>query len=103
MANKKQITKNKVDTLDILAFLSAIMYMQSVLTVAHHTSMWVHDGSSQVVGPPAVPALVIGLLLTGYSLYKKSFAYSTLTIITITIFITSSIFWLSALRTNFYF
>lgn len=103
MAKKKEQKSTKEKSLDLLGFLSALIYMQSVLTVSHHTSMWVQDGSSKTVGPPAIPALVIGLLLLAYGSYRNKMNLSTLNVITFTIFITASLFWLSGLRTNFYF
>lgn len=99
--NKKTNTVN-LSTVDLLGLIAAGIYMQSVLTVAHHTSHWVHDGSSRIVESPSVIFLAIALLLAGYSWYKKK-SPSTLAVITLTILITSSIFWLSGLRTNFYF
>ncbi len=77
--------------------------MQSVLTVAHHTSLWSHDGSIHIVESPLVPAIVIGLLLVGYSVFQNKYAVSTLNVVSLTIFATASLFWLSGLRTNFYF
>jgi len=98
----KKPLASSVQPVDILALLSSLFYMQSVLTVAHHTSMWVHDGSTQVVGPPAIPLLIAGLLFCGYSWYKKRGAPSVLVVISLTILATASLFWLSGLRTNFY-
>ena len=103
MAKKKEDNSLNIKKLDIIGFLSALIYMQSVLTVAHHTSHWVHDGSTYIVGPPAIPALVIGLLIVAYSMYKNKLTITTLNVITLTIFATASLFWLSGLRTNFYF
>ncbi len=103
MAKKKVNQSINVKTIDIIGFLSTLIYMQSVLTVVHHTSMWVHDGSIHTVGLPAIPALIIGLLTIIYSAYKNKFAISTLNVITMTILVTASIFWISGLRTNFYF
>ncbi len=94
--------QSKIELMDVIAFFAAIVYMQSVLTVAHHTGMWVHNGSTHIVESPFVPALVVGLLLSGYSWFKKHNA-STLVVITLTILGTASLFWLSGLRTNFYF
>lgn len=102
MAQKKENKSASIKTIDVIGFLTALIYMQSVLTVAHHTSMWVHDGSNRTVGPPAIPALVIGLLIIAYSSYKNKMAFTTLNVITLTIIATSSLFWLSGLRTNFY-
>ena len=103
MAKKKELKSSNIKTVDLIAFLSAVINMQSVLTVAHHTSMWVHDGSTYTVGPPAMPALIVGLLLVGYSTHKNKLTFTILTVITLTIFATASLFWLSGLRTNFYF
>lgn len=88
---------------DFFSFLLALGYMQSVLTVANHISEWVHNGSLHTVQHPDVPALVIGLLLIGFSCYKRKGKFSALMIISLTIFATASIFWLSGLRTNFYY
>ena len=103
MAKKKENKSASIKTIDVIGFLTALIYMQSVLTVAHHTSMWVHNGSTYTVGPPAIPALIIGLLIVAYSTYKNMFAVSTLNVVTLTILATASLFWLSGLRTNFYF
>ena len=101
MASKTKGSSNQ--TLDVIALLLALLYMQSVLTVAHHTSLWAHDGSTHIVEAPVVPYLIIGLILSGYSWYKRRGKPSTLVIISLTIFATASLFWLSGLRTNFYF
>ncbi|MEK7603294.1 MAG: hypothetical protein AAB459_03570 [Patescibacteria group bacterium] len=96
-------SESKITPVDILTFLISGFYMQSVLTVAHHTAFWVHDGTSRTVEPPAVFLLVVGLLLSAYSCYKNKGKFSTLVIISVTVFATASLFWLSGLRTNFYF
>jgi len=98
-----QKIKPDLKLLDVLAFLTAALYMQSVLTVAHHTSHWAHNGTTHIVDAPAVPALVIGLLLSGYSWHKSGAKPSTLVVISLTVLATASLFWLSGLRTNFYF
>ncbi len=103
MTKKKENKSASIKTIDVIGFLTALIYMQSVLTVAHHTSMWVHDGSTHTVGPPAIPALVTGLLIVAYSTYKNKLSFTTLNVITLTIIATASLFWLSGLRTNFYF
>ncbi len=103
MKKKKGNKVLNIKPVDVIGFLTSLIYMQSVLTVAHHTSMWAHDGSSQTVGPPAIPALVVGLLIVAYSTYKNKLKLTTLNVITLIIFATTSIFWLSGLRTNFYF
>lgn len=103
MAKKKESKSASIPVSDVIGFILALIYMQSVLTVAHHTSMWVHDGTPQTVGPPAIPALIIGLLFVSYSFYKSKLKISTLNVITLTVLVTASIFWLSGLRTNFYF
>jgi hypothetical protein len=103
MAKKKASKQANIKTIDVMGFIAALIYMQSVLTVAHHTSGWIHDGSTYTVGPPAIPALIIGLLIVGYSTYKNRMPVSTLNVVTLTIFATASLFWLSGLRTNFYF
>ena len=103
----KKITpksKTQISGIDFIALLLSLLYMQSVLTVAHHTSMWIHDDISHyTVGPPAIPALVIGLATITYSIIKSKSKVSTLNVISLTIFATASLFWLSGLRTNFYF
>jgi len=99
----KKTAPTNTQVADVIALLVAIVYMQSVLTVAHHTSMWVHNGSTHTVQAPAIAALVVGLLICAYSWYKKKAAPSTMIIISLTIFATASLFWLSGLRTNFYF
>jgi len=98
---KKKVANTKVA--DIIGFIIALMYVQSVLTVAHHTSMWVRDGTAYTVGPPAIPALLLGLAVVVYSSYRNKLALTTVSIVTLTILATASIFWLSGLRTNFYF
>lgn len=98
----KKIKASSVQLVDVVALLISLFYMHSVLTVAHHTSMWIHNGSTYTVGPPATPALVIGLLLCGYA-WRKSGKPSVLIIVSLTILATSSLFWLSGLRTNFHF
>ncbi len=103
MSKKKEKKLTNIKTIDVVGFLLALIYMQSVLTVAHHTSMWAHDGSSYTVELPAVSALVFGLLIVAYSTYKNKFNVTTLSVITFTIFATASLFWFSGLRTNFYF
>ena len=107
MAKKKENKSANIKTIDIIidiiGFLSALIYMQSVLTVAHHTSMWVHNGSTYTVGPPAIPFLIIGILVVAYSTYKNKMTVTTMNIVTLTILATASLFWLSGLRTNFYF
>lgn len=103
MSKKNKILNKKINTLDLIGFLISLIYMQSVLTVAHHASQWIHDGSSHIVEPPSVSALIIGLSLIFYSIHKNKLSFSVLNIISITIFATASIFWLSGLRTNFYF
>jgi hypothetical protein len=101
MTKKKEIKPLNTKTTDIIGLLLALIYMQSVLTVAHHTSMWGYSESSYTVGPPAIPALVIGLLIVTYTTYRNKMKFSTLNIITLTIFTTASLFWLSGLRANF--
>ncbi|MDO8265769.1 MAG: hypothetical protein Q7T41_02390 [Candidatus Saccharibacteria bacterium] len=103
--SKKTLTvkQSKLSGFDMFGFYTSIFYLQSVLTVAHHTSFWPHDGTSRTVEAPSVPLLIISLLAILYSWNKKRSAPSILAIITITILATSSIFWLSGLRTNFYF
>lgn len=98
----KKSTPPNYQALDIIALLLALFYTQSVLTVAHHTSHWIHNGSTHIVEFPAVSLLVIGLAVCAYSWYKKRIA-STLVVISLTILATASLFWLSGLRTNFYF
>ena len=100
---KKSINKSKgINSYEAIGFLLALLYMQSVLTVAHHTSMWMHNGSSYIVEAPAVPALVISLILVAYSAHKNKMKISTLSVITITILAVASLFWVSGLRSNFF-
>lgn len=103
MAKKKENNANRIKVFDLVGFLSSLIYMQSVLTVAHHTSLWVHNGTTQTVGPPAIPALIIGLASVSYSIYKDKLNVSMVNVISLTIYATASLFWLSGLRTNFYF
>jgi hypothetical protein len=103
MKKKKETKTNNLQILDGIAFLLALAYMQSVLTVAHHTSHWAHNGTAYTVGPPSVPALLAGLAVIIYSAHKNKMSVATLNIISLTIFATASLFWLSGLRTNFYF
>ncbi|HSW37714.1 MAG TPA: hypothetical protein VLG37_05110 [Candidatus Saccharimonadales bacterium] len=101
MAKKSPMPSNQI--VDLIVFFLAWVYMQSVLTVAHHTAYWVHDGSAHIVEKPAVPSLIIGLILIAYSWHRAKGKLSILAIIALTIFATASLFWLSGLRTNFYF
>ena len=103
MTKKKENKSAIIKTIDVIGFLTALIYTQSVLNVAHRTSMWVHDGSMYTVGPPAIPALAIGLLIVAYSTYKNKMTFTTLNVVTLTILAIASLFWLSGLRTNFYF
>jgi hypothetical protein len=95
---------------ELLALILSGFYLHSVLTVAHHTSQlahnldaWATTGPVKTVDPPALPILVIGLLLAAYSLLKSKLKPSAIIVIALTVFATSSIFWVSGLRTNFYF
>src|SRR5206468_2118799 len=104
MAKKSALADTKL--VDFLTLVLAYLYLQSVLTVAHHASFSIHvlhEGPAYTVGPPAVPALVIGLVLCAYSWKKQQGKFTTLVVICLTVFATASIFWLSGLRTNFYF
>lgn len=103
MTKKKQNKMIDTQIIDVVGFLLALIYMQSVLTVAHHTSLWAHEGSTYTVGPPAIPALVAGFILVIYSRNKNKRVLTTLSIVTVTILLTASIFWFSGLRTNFHF
>jgi hypothetical protein len=98
----KKTTPTEVQPLDIILLFLSLFYTQSVLTAAHHTSMWVHDGTARIVEAPAVPLLIAGLLLAAYSWYKRR-SPSILVIISLTVFTIASLFWLSGLRTNFYY
>jgi len=102
---KKNISSTKLQfTLsEFFAFLLSLLYFQSVLTVAHHVSMWVHNGSLHKMQRPAAPVLVLSLILIVYSWKKQGKQAHALTVITITILACASLFWLSGLRTNFYF
>lgn len=95
-------TSSKLQIIEVVPIILAIAYAQSVLTVAHHTSMWVHDGTSRLVEASNVWLLVVCSVLCGYSWYAKR-KPSQLIAISLTILATASIFWLSGLRTNFYF
>ena len=105
-SNQPQKNKKQLQLLpeDILALFISLGYLQSVLTVAHHASFWVHDGSTHTVESPSLPLLILSSVLVLYR-WKKSKQASPgiLGIISLTILIISSIFWLSGLRTNFYF
>jgi len=103
MSKKKEKQSTTIKSMDVVGFLIALIYMQSVLTVAHHTSMWVHDGSTYTLGPPAIPALATGLMIVAYSSFKNKPTLTILNAVTLTILATASIFWLSGLRTNFHF
>jgi hypothetical protein len=102
MAKKKENKSASTPISDVICFILALIYMQSVLTVAHHASRWVHDGTTHIVESPAVSVLVFGLLVMAYSFHKNRYKLSTVMVIALTIFATASIFWLSGLRTNFY-
>ena len=101
--HKKLPTFENVFLSEFLAFLFALGYMQSVLTVANHVSMWVHDGTEHTVPAPDLFTLVAAVLLLGFAFYKRGGKLTTFAVISLTILVTSSIFWLSGLRTNFYF
>ena len=102
MAKKTTAPAPNTQVSDVMAFFFALVYMHSVLTVAHHTSMWIHNGTTHTVEAPAVAALVIGVLAAAYSFSKRR-SFSTLVVIALTVLATASLFWLSGLRTNFYF
>lgn len=91
-----------VKTPDVIAFLAAAGYMQSVLTVAHHASLWPQDGQVRTVEAPNIIFLVIALVLGMYSWRKNGPKPSIVIIITVTVLASASLFWLSGLRTNFY-
>ncbi|HET9173855.1 MAG TPA: hypothetical protein VFN56_01080 [Candidatus Saccharimonadales bacterium] len=99
-AKKQAMTDNIV--FEVVAFLFALGYMQSVLTVAGHVSQWTHNGTLHTVPAPSVIELVISLLILAYSFYKNR-QFSPLIAISLTILATASLFWLSGLRTNFYY
>lgn len=84
------------------AFLFALGYFQSVLTVAHYVSHWTHNDSLHHVEAPAMSALIISLCLGAYSWHKQR-TISPLLIIALTLLGAASFFWISALRSNFYF
>jgi hypothetical protein len=105
MAKKTTKTENPraTNAVDILSVIVSFFFMQSVLTVAHHTSMWIHDGSSRIVEAPALPVLALALVLCAYSVYKTKGKPTVLTVISLTIQASASLFWLSGLRTNFFY
>lgn len=100
---KRKARLHETDVLDTVVLAFSLLYMQSILTVAHHISLWKHDGTGKSVERPATIFLVLGLLFMAYLWRKRSMKLSILLIISLTIFATSFIFWLSGLRTNFYF
>jgi hypothetical protein len=102
---KKKVEKmsEQGDLFALVAFLFAIFYNQSVLTVAHHASMRLHDGSGQSVESPTVACLTISLILVAVSWRKKNMKLSYLNVITLTVLTMASLFWVSGLRANFFF
>jgi len=99
---KKETIKTAVKTSDVIAFLAAAGYLQSVLTVAHHASLWPQDNQVRTVESPSIIFLVIALVLSVYSWRRNGPKPSTIIVITLTILASASLFWLSGLRTNFY-
>lgn len=99
---EKHKNSMSVQLVDFIAFVATALYLQSVLTVAHHVSLWPHDGTVKIVEAPNVVALVVALALVGYSWYRGK-NISALAIISLTVLVTATIFWLSGLRTNFYY
>jgi hypothetical protein len=102
MANKKQSIQRKTVG-DSVALAAAIIYFQSVLTVAHHTSNWEHSGTTHTVEGPAYVLLAVSLVYCIYSWYHAKRTFSPLIIITLTILATSTLFWWLGLRVNFFF
>lgn len=95
---KTKSNNNSFDpkAVDILALLLAGGFLQTTLTTFHHAAF------NRYVGPPSWPVLGLALLLTFYSVQKQN-RISTINVIVLTVLAVSSLFWLSGLRTNFYF
>lgn len=102
MSKKTGSVKNKVQPLEIIAFLVAAFYMQSVLTVAHHAAFRLSESMGQTVENPSIALLVAGIVLVGYNYYNEE-RLGLINTISLTILITASVFWLSGLRANFFF
>lgn len=103
MSKQSKGTKNNaVQTLKVINLLVAGFYMQSVLTVAHHASFPVAEPTGKTVENPAVTLLIVGVLLAAFN-FSKERRLSLLNAITLTVFVTASIFWGSGLRANFFF
>lgn len=102
MTKHKKLDQQSVSASECVALISAIVYLMSVLRVAHHTASWVHDGTSKVVEAPALIPLSIAIILALLSWSKRGGLPNTIVAITLTICATSSIFWLSGLRANFF-
>jgi hypothetical protein len=99
MKKKSKITKNKVQPLELITFIVAAFYMQSVLTVAHQIAFRVAEDVG-VVQNPSLILLIVGLVLVGYNYYKEG-RMGLINTVSLTILVSASIFWLSGLQANF--
>ena len=97
----KKPTTQTYQLIEASALILSCFYFQSVLTVAHHISGWPKDGIGRIAETPTLSIIIVSLLLIGYTFYKKR-KLSSLSVIALTVLVVSSLFWLSALRTNFY-
>jgi hypothetical protein len=95
----KKNSKDMVQPLEILGVIFALFFMHSVVTNAHNVLVTRGLDIPPSVGPPAIPALVIGLLIVGYYWYRRK-TLSILAIIILTIVTVSGYLWIFALRAN---
>jgi hypothetical protein len=102
MIDTKKNKSASIKAIDVIGFLSALFYLQSVLTVAYHISLWEPGFLVHTVEPPAIAWSVIGILLAAYSTYKNKMTITTLNVITLSIIATASLFWFSGLKANFF-
>jgi hypothetical protein len=100
MKNKNENSK-KPDFGQKISLFFAILYIQSVLTVAHHIALWPADDVSRTAEGPAVGYMILGLGFLVSSYFRKRHI-STIGIISLTIFGCATLFWLSGLRANFF-
>ena len=103
MATKNKPFMQRKTVGDAVALAAAVIYLQSVLTVAHHTSNWVHSGAAHTVEGPGWLMLAVSLVYCIYSVTQAKGKFSPLIIITLTVLTTSTLFWWLGLRVNFFF